>query len=443
MRTRRRHSGFSLTELIVAIALFSVLSLAIFAVFVSSMRAVRTANQAMEANEMVRGAFNVLQRDLTTAFTSRDAGEHYQFFGAPWGMMFVGLVQDNGVMRLARVTYVIRPTVYDPAVDAYQAESIVAAEYDPTVDPDEEDPMSDVPTDTYSLVRFVEIDVEDLDTFPGAIWSRWEDPSDEYYRVPVRNELEEVRDYAALNGLSAEDTEVLLSAKKRELWLRMLSGTERGVLPDGLPDAWEYLRADLNAEAVLAPVEYVLMENIVARDPDKDRLVPDHYFGMLTSNEDLWDDPATLVDPGNPPDGYWRREPEGTEAVFYYDLRERPFFEYGRVGVGLHSAAAADEIYAAATGDLYSDWNTFSNFENPVFFIDREDDPLDPALEPLGDPLRPRLPEIVQVHLAVRFESPYVGARDYVRELDQTIDIPSGYTRADLTTDRRDPTAGP
>jgi hypothetical protein len=46
-----------------------------------------------------------------------------------------------------------------------------------------------------------------------------------------------------------------------------------------------------------------------------------------------------------------------------------------------------------------------------------------------GSPLTPRLPVVVRVYLPLLFPSPYIGAPDLRRLLDETIDIPSAFTR--------------
>ena len=65
--------------------------------------------------------------------------------------------------------------------------------------------------------------------------------------------------------------------------------------------------------------------------------------------------------------------------------------------------------------------NAFENFAYPTSYD-----------QTIGNPLKPRLPEVVKVRIHFMFESPYVGAPDHTRIIEQVIDVPSAYTRADL-----------
>ncbi|MBN2307956.1 MAG: prepilin-type N-terminal cleavage/methylation domain-containing protein, partial [Candidatus Hydrogenedentes bacterium] len=177
MYIRRKNDGFSLMELIIATAILALLAGGIAAVFTGSMRAVRAGYQATSANEMARGALNVIERDLSGAFTSRDAGDYYQFFGTPIGMMFVGLVDTDEGTQLARVTYVLH---HNAGSDAFE-----------TIDAQ--------PVTTYSLVRLIEVGEEDLDSFPGPGWDQWEQawvPSIDREYPLIAAELNAIRDPA-------------------------------------------------------------------------------------------------------------------------------------------------------------------------------------------------------------------------------------------------------
>jgi hypothetical protein len=49
-----------------------------------------------------------------------------------------------------------------------------------------------------------------------------------------------------------------------------------------------------------------------------------------------------------------------------------------------------------------------------------------------GSPLLPRIPSVVHVRLHLRFPAPNIAAADIERVLDQMIDIPTGYSRAQM-----------
>jgi prepilin-type N-terminal cleavage/methylation domain-containing protein len=105
----RHHSapGFSLIELIVAMAIFLVLLGGLGALYSNALRTVVSGYQQQEGFEKARASLKVLERDLNMAFTSRDHGDAYDFFGAREGFAFVGLLSGG---QIGRVTYALHPT---------------------------------------------------------------------------------------------------------------------------------------------------------------------------------------------------------------------------------------------------------------------------------------------------------------------------------------------
>lgn len=106
MALRLRHSGFSLTELLVAMAIVITLMGGLMVLFSGAVTTVRQGYQSMGGTELGRAAVTRLERDLQQAFTARDQGQAYQFYGRPDGFMFVGQLSDG---KLGRVTYAIHP----------------------------------------------------------------------------------------------------------------------------------------------------------------------------------------------------------------------------------------------------------------------------------------------------------------------------------------------
>jgi len=108
MRRSSLHSartrGFSLVELLVAMAILTTVIGGVVALYLGAIRTYRVAAQATDLREIGNATLDSISRDLTTAFTARDYGELYQFHGTPFGMMFVGAGADG---TLSRVTYVV------------------------------------------------------------------------------------------------------------------------------------------------------------------------------------------------------------------------------------------------------------------------------------------------------------------------------------------------
>ena len=93
MAIHKRRQGFTLIEVLVSTAIFTILMSGLAALFVASLRAVKTGYQAMDANELARGVFDVLERDLAQGHTAREYGSYEQFHGTEFGYSMIGLVR--------------------------------------------------------------------------------------------------------------------------------------------------------------------------------------------------------------------------------------------------------------------------------------------------------------------------------------------------------------
>ena len=296
---RASRQGFTLTELLVAMAIFVSLMAGITLLFIGSTRTSQQGFQTQEAYEIARGAMNLMQRDLSRAFTSRQHGNFYSFYGTPIGFTFVGVASPrvDGDPNIARVTYVIHPR---------QSTRIVR-------DLDENQrPL-------YDLIRFVEPGVEDLVSFP-VDWTTAMD-------LPVNgaNTLQEIIDQAVadaqgLGGLCPDGDpdclQLVVEATRRELWIRLLSDNESAQFPS----LWEDMGLDFQ--------DYVLAENIW-----------DEY---LLDDPLLTDPPGFKVFQGifNPFD-IADSEYSGSETL--------PFFQYSGVAERLDSISGGIEDATTAS----------------------------------------------------------------------------------------------
>ncbi len=365
MDTRARQRGFTLPEMLVAITIFLVVMAGISAVFVSSLRAVRQGYQAIDAYELGRSSLAVVKRDLTSCFTSREHGDYYSFCGTPIGMTFVGLVRssaDSATANIARVTYAIY------ALPSGQFTSLGDVTGDETGQHFTDAGGEEV--NTYSLIRYVEPEVDNLDSFP-VDWRLLAQASASGYESSgasvLSAELDEASgqgtggflDYLDGNVQLSAVRKQLVAAKQRELWIRMLAGEPELLGDVGVDTIWQLLGED--------PLDYVVAENIVSE-----------------------------VEP----------------LLEYKDYASfQPFFQFGRV-INNH-------------GDIewLHFWNSLENAPGlslPAAYANPD---------AAGSPMFPRLPEVVLADIRLMYESPYPGAPDFDRRFREQIDVPSAYTR--------------
>lgn len=509
MTRTHRARGFTLVELLIATALFSIIMVAIVTLFVASLHAVKSAYLASDAYETSRGAFAVVERDLTTVFTMRDYGDYYQFYGTPQGMSMIGLVRgpDGGSTTLGRITYVIYPVVIkDTAGDFYVTAPFNLPQLNtgpvpiqfatinnagtPGNPADDFEEVQDFMYGTAALLRYVEPGVEDLDTYPFD-WN--ELAVDPEFGTSVKDELD--RAIANLAGIpqDSSDPNVLirltssqqemLAAKKRELWIRMLSGQEywipvlNGFAPQ-LPDAWGGGWVDPTGNP-LDPRDYVVAENIglvtQASEPHTIPLYPmqrTHPFtdpvrslypgdqvasfqtlfnndvlpfevvignlavnvyanGALIATNNLIISPAmSLEDLAfdlNALGGVYAFVNGGTIEVGP-ELNPDPGgqfgFSFGNDTSGVLRALGLygqffryGRVLASSELDVRSSWNSALNVGTTAN---------------VGNPLTPRLPEVVALRLPFAYERPYPTAPQFERNLEQVIDVPTAYSRAAL-----------
>ncbi|MDX9972919.1 MAG: prepilin-type N-terminal cleavage/methylation domain-containing protein [FCB group bacterium] len=408
----RKSAGFSLIELITVTAILTIVLSGILAVFLGSMKAVRQGYRHMDAYEMTRGAFQVVQRDLTGGFTSREHGDYYQFFGTPYGMVFVGVasnfqgIGNNQGDNLCRVSYVIRQL--GPLVDP------VTGDYIPDPDtgfpiPDPLDSIHvserDVPMDVpaYCLIRYVEVGIDSLDSysFGWTAASRSADPEFGAVGGNLEQELINVRSSNA--GMPAEVVERLVNAKKRELWLRMLRGNGPVWEFDDASGAWM-------AHAVPPALQ---VPSFFDFHPDKrvrDYIVATNIYYNRDEVREALNEVVTSTGLVN----------FGINA-FSYGF---PYsYTMGAARPTSTPPALPNERFGQHGLVFVKFWNGYSldNLANYTASFGGE-----------GSPLLPRLPAAVAFHLRFRFPAPNVAAAEIERVLDQTVDVPSAFTRAQM-----------
>ena len=391
---RRRHSpGFTLAEMLVAVAIFTALMAGLTMLFTGTLRAVRQGYLQQEAFENARAALTALKNDLTVSSGSEQHADYYSFYGTPVGMTFVGVARtsddDPADLHIARITYV----VYDMWNDM-QTGVIDASAY--KVFPDALEGYN-VAGDlepknayVYVLLRYIEPGVSDLESFPifreGVVLPESGGVTLKDYLDGVIDAAEDAAvDDGALDPYCDACVEGFRNTKRRELWIRMLSGGDWEV-----PNAWDpRLRVLVEdpgdpGSAPKSPYDYVAMEHVLS----------------ITHPE------ARFIVPADPMvDTYY----QGT-TFFDYDYAE----SYYR---------ATPSTAGQKPDNLW--WNDYRSINcRPP--LDDEDEYL-----PQGRYCRdPRLPEVVGASFWVMYDSPYPGAPEFKRRFSIEIFLPVGYARA-------------
>jgi prepilin-type N-terminal cleavage/methylation domain-containing protein len=432
--------GFTLVELLVALAIFLTIMSVVALFFTSAIRTSKQGLQNQQAFETARGAMRLLERDLSRAFTNRDHGDVYSFYGTPIGFTYVGMVNvdDIGEYNLARVTYVI----YHDSLNTLNG---AVAEYE-NVD------GNIVPT--YNILRVIEPGVDNLDAYRIPWTSAATGESATFEQM--------VQGIAGQVGCSPEDTsclEVATRTARREIWIRMLAGggetidadTDNDGFPDAtvrVPSAW----TELTQFANVVPEDFVVAENIryLRADgfqcgADQDELqqlleaagTPLDYDDRIFGNANgdycariITDaDRTPIFDPFNPIGPPVAVVPDPNSG-------EQPFFTYWDMGIrGNNPNTEADDKVDPIA---FQFWNDVRNIMADG--IDNDDDLNEPGGgidEPdefqaltVGSPLDARLPLAVTVDFTLFFKSPYLGAPDFNQRFTQRIDLPTGYRRS-------------
>jgi prepilin-type N-terminal cleavage/methylation domain-containing protein len=396
MRGPESGRGFTLVEMLVALAILSVLMVGLVILFNGSLRATQSGYLQMDAFERARAALTVIETDLVTGFTAHQQEDLRSFYGTPIGMTFIGVVRDTvnpTDVNIARITYAIYSD-FDPATAISSStlfeNALEQTDQNGTV-------LGTVPAYTYYLVRYIEPNVGDLDSFPVA----WTDPilqaliDGAVCQATDRNNngvcaelmsrtgcyLHEVDVWSdpGVSALCRECVEDAVRAKKRELWIRMIAGGDREA-----PSAWQ--RPEFGGKKAS---DYVVTGNILSTVPPGDRynFAGDNWYAGI--------------------------------AFFDYDYAYEKPYDPGEPG-------------AKRPNLWWNDWRSLN-------CNDLLDWRIPAGIKQQMTPSRshycedPRVPEIVTVGFWLMFDSPYPGAPEFKRRFSLEMYVPAGYIRQQTT----------
>ncbi|HNR29252.1 MAG TPA: prepilin-type N-terminal cleavage/methylation domain-containing protein [Candidatus Hydrogenedentes bacterium] len=440
---RAAERGMSLVEILVAMAIFIVLLAGITLLFSGAIDAVRTGYVNQEAFERARSSMTQLERDLAGAFTAREFGDYYAFYGGPKGFSFVGVVEG----RLARVTYVAHPTVDSIRYQSSYTESYetlrqrawdqggaaLQSRFEEVFAGDVRGDIVDIDSVTVvtqSLVRYVEPGRTDLDTFEikraNGTRLTW----------PTLDRIE-----PALDRYDSGDSDNL------RLYLGMLDGVNPRVLPfDALPADSESLAGVLQNVRDSEDMRRIMQQEAYA---SLRALSHDDVNGIIQAKRrELWIRmlagepglPAFWGDPRNPSDPRPKAE--------HYVLAENILF-------GIYDPRLP-EFDLSGSPPLFTYWITVNKEPKPPHFNDVRlipgytafvfnpdvgslygiDDGLvtalsaqTPSLVFEGMPLAPRLPGFIGAGFWVATPSRWVNSKDFLRWFAMEIQVPAAAGR--------------
>lgn len=445
-RLSRAPRGFTLAELLIAMALGVIVVGAVGMLFISSVTVMGAGNTLHQVSENVRGAFNMVERDLMAAYTSVERGDTKSFFGTPIGFTFIARVGGresySPVPRLARVTYVVMRLGSTPA-----------GVYDPT-DPDfkfdtieyyDEDTDSNVTEKVFSLIRYVEYDLDRLDSFANFedafSWPQPNDPAlpPEDPMFQVSQEFAQIYDLDSpppgLTPHGPSAVEELISAKKLEVWIRMLAEDPT------VPSFWLMTGQD--------PNDFVVAQNIVSLSernvaPPSDPPVIVRFEGVYSRlQQDVLLEPNLPYLPFLPPAAIPPRFPDPAPSDLpppvnvgeaLYQEAQESFFEYG-LTTGVEVVAYAPYWNAVGNlffnGDISDMWSTEGRpqYAYRYWLEDLNGDGVDEWVWVIGSPLTPRIPEVLRMNFLFKYPDSTPRGKLIDLNMNQQIDLPSGVTR--------------
>lgn len=415
----RDQRGFSLTELLVAVAITTIVMGGILGVLISVMRATSRGHAIQQAYELARGTYESMETDLAAAYVSRDTGDDFKFFGCPFGFSFIAALDPDDPERLSRVSYFIHVESVNGEVEFYEQGT---GEY--------------VPKGTVSLVRYVESGVTDLDVYPvdwvasitdpsiepGPFQDEWQALADEMANTYVSVSDNTTTAYDVLEGLGdfrlldirrdiPVEHDLMVRAKLRELWLRVLAGD---------PNFPTYFANDDPSRAAITDLnwqDYVIAERMPYQTRDGEAVV--QIDGSYVINQ-------SMVDYANPADV--------RPQYFSYGTRFNVVASgFDADNDGLFDTELDEDISSGSVDMFTTFWGSVYNVKMAqAIYVPKGNVQPTQELLTLGSPLDPSMPELIGLNTGVELGSPFVGVPEFDEDFVQIIDVPVGFRRKEV-----------
>ena len=458
MHRVRHKQGFSLTELIVAMAIFTVLMAGLLALFSGVVKTVRQGYRFMDATEIGRSTLQVMQRDLEGSCVNTELRDAYMFYGRPEGFMFIGA---HGGGQLGRVTYVItRYADADNTIDENRPfstvvglpwtavrDAVVAQGMDQGVFESHygtEPADFNVPTDFEvwielgSVVRYEERNVSDLETFnlqglqdPSGVAMRWP----EINAYATLDEIVTVEpNYAQAGGLYNEELyKHMLSSIRQWPFIDAYQWDLRVILADQNPDRPLYALTLTTVQDLLRAKQREIWIRWLANDATLG--LPSFWKGYGAGVPDPRPDVrdyiladrvvvrAILLEPDTTIPIYANNENYGNASVF----NTAGYFSYMDYNKGQRQGALTWQDSANLPGYTAYMESLFPKFAILDFDAEILKSDVVGSFHEAGGP---RLPCFVIPDFWVMMEEGSGQGGDYRRRFTQAIEIPSRIARA-------------
>ena len=483
MNARRTDRGFTLVEILVGMAIFVSIMAGVVVLFSGAIETVAQGNQMIDGFEKGRMTLDLLDRDLKSAFMSRDRGQLYQFYGGPDGFMFVGMTESG---QLGRVAYTMYPSPDSPyfaqevstfetiltepwdhilarvciqakelaeaaemevGVTGLAPAAVSAAEAqfreaypvptDATGTPDPDIVIEfNVQVSTGVLLRFEDVErFGDLDTFELPQGGEWpyidpENPSYDDYDAEGGNRDLYIDMLTAINPYAGSDyrsdLRTLIDEANRSTSTASRSTSTR----------LKYVDADTVEQMVNAQRRQIWMRMLAGGDA----YVPNYWYTKDINPVDyVMADSIVMRAALRYPQGHARAGQFLMMPQYYPGEQARPFDMLYTSSYFAYTNTADEEEadytiywndnenipgYETLMGDLIH--GTGDAVGALTAFDAKLADTM--AFEQLGSPLQPDLPAMVRPGFYIMIESASVGAPDFLGYFTQNIDVPAGFT---------------
>lgn len=478
MQVKRRHSGgYSLVEILVAMAIFVVIFSGVVALFAGAVNTTATMRAVSQGFELGRGTLEALTQDLEGACTAREQGAALMFCGRPEGFSFVTVLPSGKIGRVTYVTHEGLPednftttitefkedSEPDPAKRKTNIKDIIIGQMITEMVKDRLTlPQAQARADAYyatlsqtvlaSSNPFVECNVQVIQ----YSLLRYEEASPDLYTFPLPYGMQGAEmPWPMLDRLNPDYDTLGDGARGQAVYDYLLRGIlvssmgEESVGPEN--DLRRYLSDPGNARDLYALSPEVISELVSARRRElwfhmladdavlKGTGLPSFWAGAGENYLDYvvqekFFSRAFLTDSGGNPVMYRTRDDQyGRDLAINLLYMPGPF-SYGneaQISTKAFSEYFNDNRNIPGYEDLLA--NTSESIESKVL---RFDDKLQETFgastvseDTYGSPLLPRIPATINIGFWIMVEKTQPGSSDFRRWFSQAVDVPAGFTR--------------